>query len=373
LDNPWSTRFRYLMLGVMALGMAGFIWYVRVVFAPLIIGALIAYVLNPVVDWLGRRTHLSRRAMVSIVFLLGLTLLVAVPAILVPILINEIQTLIRDLDQTLAQAESFLSATLIISGQPIRVDQFLPDLTSLITDSVSGITLDALHLIESTTKNLLWLLVTLAAIYSLLRDWDQLREWLIRLAPKDYRDDARRIYEEIKLVWRGYLRGNLALMTVTGILFTIAWLAIGMPGALILGLIAGLLTIIPDLGPAIAALLAVIVAFVEGPIYMPVSNFWFGIIALAVYLILINIKNIFIRPRIFGRSVHMHDGIVFIAIVAAVVIQGVLGALIVIPVLASGAVISRYIWRRIQGEDPFPEPPAPLEPGIEPEGNPESA
>jgi predicted PurR-regulated permease PerM len=176
----------------------------------------------------------------------------------------------------------------------------------------------------------------------------------VLLAPAEYRDDARRIYAEIKEIWRGYLRGNLTLMTVTGILFTIAWLLIGVPGAIVLGLIAGLLTIIPDLGPAIAAILAVLVSLVEGSTYLPVSEPVFSLIVMGVYLVLINIKNIWIRPRIFGRSVHMHDGIVFVAIVAAIVVEGVLGALVVIPVLASAAVIGGYVWRRVLGEDPFP-------------------
>ncbi len=152
------------------------------------------------------------------------------------------------------------------------------------------------------------------------------------------------------------MRGNLALMLVTGIIFTIAWIVIGVPAAGILGIIAGFLTIIPDLGPAIAAVLAILVALVEGSTYLGISNFWFAILVLAVYLVIINIKNIWIRPRIFGRSVHMHDGLVFVAIVAAVVVGGVLGALIIIPVLASMGVIGRYIWNQILGIDPFPEP-----------------
>jgi predicted PurR-regulated permease PerM len=77
---------------------------------------------------------------------------------------------------------------------------------------------------------------------------------------------------------------------------------------------------------------------------------------LGVYLLLINIKNIWIRPRIFGRSVHMHDGIVFVAIIAAVVLQGILGALIIIPMLASLGIVLRYIWKRVLGEEPFPNP-----------------
>jgi len=153
----------------------------------------------------------------------------------------------------------------------------------------------------------------------------------------------------MKQIWQGYLRENLALMLITGVLFTIAWLAIGLPGAFILVIITGVLTIIPDLGPAIAAALATVVALFEGSTYLDISNYWFAVLVLGIYMLLINIKGIWIRPRIFARSVHMHDGIVFIAIMAAVVLQGILGALVIVPVLDSVGVLGRYIYRQLMG------------------------
>jgi predicted PurR-regulated permease PerM len=342
------------MFGLFVIALIAAFWYARVVTTPLVISALIAYVLNPVADWLSIRTNWKRRITVPIVFWAALLLLLAIPALFLPVILAEAELLVADLDTIFLRTQAFLSRDFIIIGQLISLDQFIPDIQQLFSDGFAGITVDAFHFLESTTRNLLWLLVILASTYSLLRDWDKLRDWLFRIAPAEYRDDARKIYAEIKEIWRGYLRGNLTLMTVTGILFTIAWIAIGVPGAIVLGLIAGLLTIIPDLGPAIAAILAILVSLVEGSTYLPVSKLVFALIVLAVYLVLINIKNIWIRPRIFGRSVHMHDGVVFVAIIAAVVIQGVLGALVVIPVLASLAVIAGYMWRRILGEDPYP-------------------
>jgi predicted PurR-regulated permease PerM len=356
MNQSWSTQFRYMTLGIFVIALAMFFWYVRVVTAPLVISALIAYVLNPIVDWVDRRSRLSHRATVALVFFFALTVVLATPALFVPVILEEVATLAADFDTVLLRTQEVLSEDYIVLGQVISLAEFIPNIPQLFSEGLGGITLDAFHLLESTTRNFLWLLVILASTYSLLRDWPRLRDWMIALAPEGYRDDVRRIYGEIKIIWRGYLRGNLSLMLITGILFTIAWLVIGVPGAIVLGLIAGLLTIIPDLGPAIAAILAILVSLVEGSTYLPLTNFWFGVLVLAVYMVLINVKNIWIRPRIFGRSVEMHDGVVFVAIVAAVVIEGILGALIVIPVLASVSVIAGYFWRRIQGEEPFSRP-----------------
>jgi predicted PurR-regulated permease PerM len=223
----------------------------------------------------------------------------------------------------------------------------------MVSEGISTIPENAFNLLEATSRNLIWSLVVVATTYFLLRDWERLRNWGFHQIPVGDRADARLIYKELKQIWLGYFRGNLLLMFIVGIAFTLAWLAIGLPGAVILGIITGLLTIIPDLGPAIAAILAGLVALVEGSSLLPVSNVVFALLVFAIYLVLINIKAIWIRPLIFARSVHLHDGLVFIAIMTAVVLWGVLGAIVVVPVMASVGVVFRYIFKRLINEEPF--------------------
>jgi predicted PurR-regulated permease PerM len=153
-----------------------------------------------------------------------------------------------------------------------------------------------------------------------------------------------------------YLRGQLLLMLIVGVAFSIAWTIIGIPGALALGIIAGFLTLIPDVGPFLAAMLAIGVAWLEGSNWgwMPSSSFIVALITLAAYLLLIGIKNFWVRPVIMGRSVHMHEALVLISILLATVLWGILGALLIVPVLASLAVIFDYLRRRILGMAPFP-------------------
>ncbi len=104
----------------------------------------------------------------------------------------------------------------------------------------------------------------------------------------------------------------------------IAWTIIGIPGALVLGIIAGFLTLSRMLARFLAAMLAIGVALLEGSnwIWMPSSHFVVGLIALAVYLLLIAVKNFWVRPLIMGRSVHMHEALVLISILLATVLVG---------------------------------------------------
>jgi AI-2E family transporter len=99
--------------------------------------------------------------------------------------------------------------------------------------------------------------------------------------------------------------------------------------------------------------LAAGVALLEGSTWMPLSNFWVAGVVIIVYLVLINLKNFFLRPYIMGRSVHMNEALVFIAIIIATILKGILGALLVVPVLASIVVIGGYLQRRVLGLPPF--------------------
>ncbi len=355
MTKNWSQPFRYWMLTLMVVVGTYIIWYARELFEPLIISALVAYILNPFVNFLAKRTKLSRPWVIMIVFLVGLIVFSLLITILLPPLVADIQVLLVDIQDILTQTQGFISQPIIIFDQELHLENLVPDFTQLLSDGVLALPENAFHFLEATTKNLLWGLIMLVATYYLLQDWAQLKSWFLQLVPGPYQADARRIYLEIKQVWHGYLQGNLVLMVIVGVFFSLAWIAIGVPAALVLGIIAGVLTIIPDLGPAIAAGLAILVALFEGSTYLPISNVWFAVLVMGIYFVLINIKNIWIRPRVFGRSVHMHEGIVFIAIMLAVVIEGVLGALIIVPLLASVSILARYVFRMIQAVPPWPQ------------------
>ncbi|MBU1661393.1 MAG: AI-2E family transporter [Chloroflexi bacterium] len=355
MNKTWSNSFRYWILSILMIALVALIWFARDLIAPLVIAALLAFVLNPAIGYLTQRTRLSRPLAASIVLVIGLSALAALPALILPSLVSEIQILFADLQNILSKIQELLSQPVLILEREFHLESLLPDLTRLFSEGVTAFPESAYHILEATTKNLIWGLVIIAATYYLMRDWARLYDWMLNLVPEPYQPDAHQIYLEIKQAWQGYLRGNLALMLIVGVVFTLAWVAIGLPGALILGITMGVLTIIPDLGPAIAAGFAVLVALFEGSTYLQISNFWFALLVAGIYLLLINIKGVWLRPLIFARSVHMHDGLVFIVIMAAVVLQGILGALVIVPVLASVRVVGRYVLAKLIDTDPFPE------------------
>ncbi|OQY32572.1 MAG: hypothetical protein B6243_07290 [Anaerolineaceae bacterium 4572_5.2] len=352
MTKKWSTPARYLTLILIIILVVILGWYMHPIFQPLIIAGLIAYIMMPLVNLAKERLGMKHKLAVNLVYFLSLSLVLASPVLFVPELIVQIQVFSNDLVRIYEQALSFLSEPIRLGTFVFDASDYLSELEGSVLAVLTSLPEQALHIIESASRNAAWFFVIVVAVYYLLLDWDKLRELFIRQAPEAYRRDARLIFLEIKQLWAAYLRSQIALMAIVGTVFTIAWFSIGLPGALIIGILTGLLNIIPDVGPMVATVIALAVALLEGSLFLPISNFWFAVLILVIFLVLVNLKNVWLRPRLMGRSVHLHEGLVFVAIMAAVLIQGILSAIVVVPVIASALVIGRYLRAGIFGLEP---------------------
>jgi predicted PurR-regulated permease PerM len=352
-SNQWSLPFRYTLAIIIFIALVAFLIYAHEAVKMLVIAAFIAYIISPAVAILTQRTKLSRTAAVNIVYFSALIVLVGVPATLTPIFFDEIQLVARDLLNLSQELSGMLSQPIQFGGMVFHFEQLGASLAHLQDTVLTPLPEEALELLETTSINVLWFLVILVSVHMFMSEWPRMREWLINLAPEPHRDDMNELYRRLRNVWMAYLRGQIVLMIVVGIVFTIAWIIIGIPGALVLGVLAGLFTLIPDVGPFLAAALAIGVALLEGSSWIPLDNFWVAGITGLVYLVLINLKNFFLRPIIMGRSLHMNEGLIFIAIMMATILEGIMGALLIVPLLASVMVIMEYLRRRILGIEPF--------------------
>jgi len=355
-NHEWSLSLRYLVFGVVFTLLAVGLWYIRSILEPLVIAAFIAYLIHPAVNYLTRRTRLSRTASVNLVYFITLAVLIGTPSTLTPIFFDEFKQVVTDVLNIFDQLVVWLMKPHVSLVIPIDFGQLGSRLTQFRTTFLSSLPDQALQLLGKTSVGVLWLLVILVAVYYFLAEWPRLRNGFISSFPDSYHPELNELYQRVRSIWMNYLRGQLLLMAIVGVTFTIAWTIIGIPGALVLGVAAGFLTLIPDVGPFLAAGLAAGVALLEGSnwSWMPVSNLIVMLIVVATYLFLIAIKNFWLRPFIMGRSVHMHEALVIISIILSTILWGILGALLIVPVLASLVVILDYLRRRILGLPPFP-------------------
>jgi predicted PurR-regulated permease PerM len=364
-DVHWKPTVRYLAFAILFVLLALGLWYVRRVIEPLIIAAFIAYLIHPVVNYLTQRARMTRKVAVNLVYFITLAILVGVPATLTPLFFDELRQVASDTLNIFNQLAIWLMQPQVFLGLPLDLSQYAGQLVTFRSTFLTNLPDQALQLLGKTSLTALWTLVILVAVYYFLARWPSMRSGFIGSFPEAYQPELAELYQRLRLIWLSYLRGQLTLMVIVGVSFTISWTILGIPGALVLGVLAGLMTIIPDVGPFLAAVLAFAVALLEGSnwSWMPASHIVDALIVLAVYLVLIGIKNFWLRPVIMGHSVRMHEAVVLVSILLATVLWGILGALLVVPLLASAVVIGDYLRRRILGLPPFP----PAEPFVSPE------
>lgn len=352
-DSQWSLAFRYVVGIVFFIAVVAFVFYAREAMRNLVIAAFVAYLINPAVEYLSKRMIMTRTAAVNFVYFSSLILLVGLPVTLAPIFYDEAQIVIQDLLNLSSQLSSTLSQPVRIFGLVFHLEEWAQSLNQVQGAFLTPLPEQALQLLETTSVGVLWFVIILVSVHIFLSEWPTMRDRLFSLVQEPYRDEVQELYRRVRRIWMAYLRGQIVLMIIVGVVFTITWLIMGIPGALVLGVIAGLFTLVPDVGPFLAVVIAAGVALLEGSTWIPLSNFWVAGILVIVYLVLINLKNFFLRPIIMGRSVHMNEALVLIAILIATILEGVLGALLVVPVLASVIVIAGYIQRRVLGLPPF--------------------
>lgn len=354
MTTEWSRTTRYLIL-IAALG--ALLWIAiaaRILLAPLLLSGLLAFILNPLVERLARIRWIKRGLAVGIVYTLFLVILAGVPVVAVPYLVRQVLGFTDTLTGMLGQAAIVLERPFNVAGIAIYPGDWLGNVDQVIGESLASLAGNALSILAVVTENLVWVLVILVTTYYFLKDSGDLVNWLTDLAPKGARREWQRLLLDINRVWGAFLRGQLMLMGLVGALAAAGGAAIGLPGGVLLGVLAGFLDVIPSLGPTVAGAIAVLVALFLGSTYLSLPNLWFAVLVLGMYFLIQQVENIWLRPQVLSHSLRMHPGVVFVGVIGALALQGILGALLIVPLMATLGILGSYIRCKLLGRDPWP-------------------
>lgn len=353
----WTRTTKTFIAGIYLAALAGLLVAARALLVPLAVSFLLAYLLMPVVRMFSKSGRLSRMQAVALTYLGFIFIVIAIPSSFTSLTVRQVDRLTDDVDSILLAVETFFEA-------PVRIGQFTFDppretLLSLeeeIRSLVSQSSSRAIEALSSLGTNFVWLIIIFVTTFYLLRDGDRLRGWVLRQVPRDSRADVDRLLHEMDLVWGSYLRGQVILATIIGVLTGLSMAAVGLRGALIVGLIAGVLDLIPSLGPLVGGAISVVVALVLGSASLEVSNLWFALIVGGIFFLIQQFENIWLAPKILGDRLQLHPAVVVIGVLGALALTGILGAFIVIPMIASLGIINRYVFARMFDREPWPQP-----------------
>ncbi len=183
----------------------------------------------------------------------------------------------------------------------------------------------------------------------------QMRSYVGRLTyPAGYQQDAERLMQEFARIWSAYLRGQVILGLIIFTIVSVSLRLLGVQNALALGAIAGLLEFIPNLGPVISTVIAMVVAFLQNGNYLGLTSVQLTLAVLVVMIIIQQLENNFLVPRIVGEALDLNPILVIIGVIAGASVAGILGAILAAPTLATLKLLGVYAWRKLFDLEPFP-------------------
>jgi predicted PurR-regulated permease PerM len=326
---------------------------------PLILAIILAYILSPVVSRIQGKLDLPRGLATVIAYLILLLFVVTVPVVIFPPLAAQIDLLNLDIQLALEQLRLDLSQEFRFFGIVVDGNSLIDQLSESFQGFIQPFFGQSLVFLVDVITSVVWVVFILVISFYLTKDGPKLREWMEGLPPPEYRQDYIRLRDEINLIWGSFFRGQLVLALVVAIIFTIAGFILGLPFALAMGILAGLMEFLPSVGHAIWITIASILAFFLGSTWLPLPNWIFMLLVIGLHTGFTQFDLNYLIPRIIGRRVHLPPLVVILGIVAGAVTAGILGIPLAAPAIASGRVVGRYIYANLFDLDPFPPQPAP--------------
>ena len=366
----WNTTTKVVVIAIILILLGLVIYRFREVISPLIIALLLAFILDPIVDFLTDHLHLSRglaTALVFLVLIVGMAGVVVAPVTAVPSVTRLVRSTQIDVIRIINDVGAFFEQPVEIGGYSIDLSDLYRELSTTLRSFVTSVAQGTLDIVFNIASGAFWLIIILITAFYLVKDADRMIERLDDLAPPGYRDDFVRLRQQIEDVWNAFLRGQLVMGLVMFVITTVVCTSVGLSYAVVMGLIAGVMEIVPNLGPILALIPAVLVALFDGSSFLPLSNFWFAVLVTGLYVVIQQVEGNLILPRVMGRSLNLHPLMVLIGIIIGGSLGGILGMLLAAPVLATLRVLSHYVFCRLYDRDPFTRlevETAPPKPGL---------
>lgn len=347
-DLATIARFyRRLQWAALALGVGWLVWLLAPILSPFVFAALLGWLGDPLVDRL-QRAGRSRNTAVILVFSAMVLVLVVALVLLVPLLERQVMTLVESLpgyrDWLVATALPWLERT---AGLQL-LSWLDPDrLFTLVREHwqrAGGMASTVLGYVSRSGFALLGWMANIVLVpvltFFFLRDWDVLVARVGALVPRDHVGIVRKLAVESDAVLGGFLRGQLLVMLTLGVLYGIGLWMVGLNLGVLIGVIGGLLTFVPYLGPAAVVVLGGIAALVQFGDWPHLAGVG------AVFAIGQVIESYWLTPKLVGGRIGLHPMAVIFAVLAGGTLFGFLGMLLALPVVAVANVLLRHAHDR---------------------------
>ena len=334
-----------------ALVVGWLVWKLSPILTPFVVAAMLGWLGDPLVDRLEARGA-SRNTAVIAVFVTMCLILLVVMLILIPVMARQIVTLIESWPEYQAWLANWFTGQLAPWVQAnFNFDlvawfdsKHLMELVREHWERVGGIAATVIAFLSRSGMNMVLWLTNLVLIpvlaFFFLRDWDRFVERIASLIPRDMLPTVARLAHESDDVLGGFLRGQFLVMIALGVMYGVGLWLVGVKVGILIGVIGGLLSFVPYLGPASVVVMGSIAALVQGggwPMLVGVG---------VVFTVAQLVESYILTPKLVGERIGLHPMAVIFAVMAGGVLFGFLGMLLALPVAAVVNVMLRFSVER---------------------------
>lgn len=380
-DRRWSDTVRYIALIMIIIFLIVMVYIARGSLTLIFMAAIIAYILSPLVRFQVRVLRFKQSFAVFISYLLLIVLFIVLVSLVLPLIAEKTQgflaadwptvitsidgwlgDLILELDVNQPKIMDFeldLTVPLVelrkainsFDISRINVSSLVPDFSSMLQSVISV----SANIVGTIFGILITVLTTVMASIHFCNDGWKLKQWIPSLFREPYRPEIEELLRRLFGVWNNYFAGQIKLMLFIGITTFIVCSVLGLKWALLLGIIAGFCEVVPNIGPIIACFPAVLSALIFGSEWIPLSNFLMAVVSVGAYILIQQLENILVVPRVMGSALDIHPVVITLGILILSSRLGLLGALLASPLIGLMKEVLGYLLCKIRKEDPFPE------------------
>lgn len=341
--NKWFVGLVYLLLVLASLYMLlqikpimfGVFTFIKAILTPFFIAVIISYILNPIVNILNQR-KVPRTIAVLLIYSVFLSSLTVIIMNMTPMFVSQIAELNEHMPQMALRAQSFVDG--------FNQNQLLPDsvrngfnhsLTKL-ENSISMAISNYMNQIGNIINMLFIAFIVPFVAFYILKDFQIIEKTALAIVPREHRKKTIKLLIDIDTALGNYIRGQLLVCVIIGVLAYLGYWLIGMPYALLLASVVAVFNIIPYLGPFFGAAPAIIMA---STISLKTLLF-VALVNLAVQILEGNV----ISPQVVGRTLHMHPLFIIFALLVGGEVAGIVGLILAVPFFAVMKVIIQHVF-----------------------------
>ncbi|MEP0155914.1 AI-2E family transporter [Pseudophaeobacter sp.] len=333
---PAKKQFKYW--GIAALIFSIVMWSLGDVLLPFVLGAAIAYLIDPVADRL-ETMGLSRSTSTAVIVVFLMLIFLLALLVLLPTLINQLIDLTETLPKAFRDLRAFAQTHFpSVFTEGSRAQQTIASIVGTLQgkgiELVEGIAGSAVSLLNVLV---LFIIVPVVAVYLLL-DWDRMIARVDELLPRDHAPIIRRLMSQIDAVLASFIRGMGTVCLILGSYYAVTLMLVGLNFGLAVGFIAGMVTFIPYLGALIGGALAIGLA-----LFQFWGDWWsIGIVG-AIFAFGQVIEGNYLTPKLVGNSVGLHPVWLLLALSVFGALFGFVGMLVAVPLAAALGVVARFL------------------------------